>query len=84
MGLVAESQIPIKVKYNHAIVGKYYADILVEEKVIIENKASVNLTPKDEAQLTNYLKATNIEVGMLLNFGKEPQFKRKIFENHLI
>ena len=82
LGLTASNQIPIKVKYEEEIVGDYKADILVEQKVIIENKVAVNLTEQDEAQLTNYLKATNIEVGMLLNFGKEPQFKRKIFENH--
>lgn len=82
LGLTASNQIPIKVKYEEEIVGDYKADILVEKKVIIENKVAVNLTEQDEAQLTNYLKATNIEVGMLLNFGKEPQFKRKIFENH--
>lgn len=67
--------------YQHKNVGDYFADIIVEEKVIIELKAAEGLINEHEAQLLNYLKATNIEVGLLLNFGKSPQFKRMIFEN---
>ncbi len=81
MGLKCESQFPITVYYEGKEVGKYFADILVENVVILELKADKNLCPEHEAQLLNYLKATNIEVGMLLNFGEKPQFKRKVFSN---
>ena len=62
-------------------VGEYFADIIVENKVIIELKAAEGIIEEHEAQLLNYLKATDIEVGLLFNFGKQPQFKRQIFEN---
>lgn len=81
MGMECKSQFPIKVYYDNQQVGEYYADIIVEERVIIENKASEMLVEENEYQLINYLKATNIEVGLLLNFGKKPEFKRKIFTN---
>ena len=76
-----ESQRPIDVYYEDLKVGEYFADIIVEDRVIIELKAAESLKKEHEAQLYNYLKATNIEVGLLFNFGKEPQFKRMIFEN---
>jgi GxxExxY protein len=79
MGLIFEPQKAIKVYYNTQVVGEYFTDILVENKVIVELKASKILVPENEAQLLNYLKATGIEIGLLFNFGKEPQFKRKIF-----
>jgi len=81
MRLYCEAQYPIRVYYNGIEVGLYYADILVEGYVIIEIKAAEDLCEEHEFQLINYLKATNIEVGLLLNFGKKPQFKRKIFDN---
>lgn len=59
----------------------YFADIIVENKVIIELKAAEELIEEHEAQLVNYIKATDIEVGLLLNFGKEAQFKRKVLSN---
>jgi len=71
-------QHPIKVYFQSQEVGIYYADILVEEKVIIEIKA-VPLKEEHEFQLLNYLKATDIEVGLLLSFGKKPVLKRKVF-----
>ena len=71
----------IKVYYEGVQVGDYFADIIVENRVIIELKAAENLCYEHECQLINYLKATNIEVGLLFNFGKEPRFKRKIFTN---
>ena len=80
-GIPAVSQSPIEVFFEDEIVGEYFADILVDGKVIVEIKASKNLAPENEAQLLNYLKATNIEVGLLLNFGPEPQIKRKVFDN---
>lgn len=76
-----ESQFPIKVYYDNEIVGDYYADIVVENKVIIEIKTSEKLCEQHEYQLLNYLKATNIEIGLLFNFGKKPQISRKIFSN---
>ena len=74
-------QYPIKVHYNKELIGEYYADILVDDKVIVEIKAARTLAPEHEAQLLNYLKATDIEVGLLLNFGPEPQIKRKAMDN---
>lgn len=83
MGLVAVQQMPIKVYYEKEVVGEYYADILVEDKVILELKASFKLIEKNEIQLLHYLKATDKEVGLLLNFGTKPEIRRKIFENRL-
>ena len=81
MGLRCKNQYPIAVYYENQMVGEYYADIIVEDVVIIELKADRSLCPEHEAQLLNYLKATDIEVGILLNFGEKPEFKRKVFEN---
>lgn len=78
-GLKCEAQKKIEVLYKGEVVGLYYADILVEGIVILELKALQDLNPAHEAQLTNYLKATGVEVGLLLNFGPEPTFRRKIF-----
>ena len=75
------SQSSIKVLYDDEIIGEYFADILVDNKVIIEIKSAKNLTVDHEAQLLNYLKATNMEVGLLLNFGPEPEVKRRVFDN---
>ena len=77
----AISQSPIKVVYEDKVVGEYFADILVDEKVIIEIKAARNLNAENEAQLLNYLKATDMEVGLLLNFGPKPEIRRKVFDN---
>ena len=71
----------IQVYYDEKIVGEYSADLLVEEKVIVEIKATRELIEDHEAQLLNYLKATIYEVGLLLNFGAEPQIKRKVYDN---
>lgn len=81
MGLECKSQSPIVVYYLGFPVGEYYADIIVDDCVIIENKVADVLIENHEFQLINYLKATTIEVGLLLNFGKKPEFKRKIFTN---
>ncbi len=80
-GIPAASQFAIKVFYEDKIIGEYFADILVDNKVIIEIKAARNLTLENEAQLLNYLKATDIEVGLLLNFGPKPEIKRKVLDN---
>lgn len=60
----------------------YYADLIVENTVIIELKANKGLIEDHAVQLVNYLKATNVEVGLLLNFGKKPEVKRKVFDNN--
>ncbi|MBP1712543.1 MAG: hypothetical protein H6Q43_1303 [Deltaproteobacteria bacterium] len=77
----ALAQAPINVIYDDEVIGEYYADILVDNKIIVELKAARNLSGENEAQLLNYLKATGIEVGLLLNFGARPELKRKVFDN---
>ena len=79
--LKGESQRAIKVYYDGEEVGFYVADIVVEDCVILELKAAESLCDEHEAQLTNYLRATDIEVGLLFNFGKTAQLKRKAFSN---
>jgi GxxExxY protein len=81
MGLKAEKEKRILVYYFGSLVGDYNADLIVEDVVAAELKAIETLVPDNEHQIVNYLKATNIEVGLLLNFGKKPQVKRKIFDN---
>ena len=80
-GIFAVAQFAIKVFYEGEVIGEYYADILVDNKVIVEIKAAKRLVEENEAQLLNYLKATDIEIGLLLNFGTKPEFKRKAFDN---
>lgn len=80
-GLRVEKEKQIKVYYEEKMVGEYYADIMVEGKVIIEIKAAEALIEEHELQLINYLKATDMEVGLLLNFGKKPEIRRKVFSN---
>ena len=80
-GFEVEKQKPINVQYDNKIVGEYFADLIVEDKVILELKAAEALVQEHELQLINYLKATEIEVGLLLNFGKKPEIRRKIFSN---
>ncbi len=80
LGLKYMNQYPIKVNYKGEVVGDYIADFIIEESVVVEIKAKKELSSVDDAQLLNYLVATKSEVGLLLNFGKEPKFKRKIFE----
>ena len=81
-GLNCAKQVPIEVYYEGHSVGNYFADILVENKIILELKAGEGtLIEEHELQLINYLKVTDKEVGLLLFFGKKPIFKRKIFTN---
>jgi GxxExxY protein len=80
-GLFVETQKSIKVFFRKVEVGKYYADLIVNESIIIELKTAESIAEEHELQLVNYLKATEIEVGLLLNFGRKPQLKRKIFTN---
>jgi GxxExxY protein len=77
----AVAQAPIQVCYKGQILGEYFADILADDKIMIEIKAAKILLEEHEAQLLNYLKATNIEVGLFLNFGPKPEVKRKAFDN---
>lgn len=78
--LVVKQQQHIKVYYDNIIVGEYFADLLVADRVIVEIKAAENIDDAHLAQLTNYLKATRFEVGLVLNFGPQPQVKRQIFD----
>ncbi len=80
-GLEVIAQKKIKVFYKGIEVGEYYADLIVEDKVILELKAAEYIVEEFENQIINYLRATDCEVGLLLNFGKKPEFKRKVFEN---
>lgn len=80
-GLQVIQQMPIPVYYEGVELGVYYADLCVEDKVIVEVKASEALCEAHEAQLLNYLRGSSIEVGLLLNFGPQPNFVRKIFTN---
>ncbi len=80
-GLSVSQQQPIKVYFEGQEVGEYFADLVVAEKVILELKAAEAICAGHESQLVNYLKATEFEVGLLLNFGPKPQFRRKIFLN---
>jgi len=80
-GLTVERQKNISVIFRGNVIGDFKADLIVEGNIIVELKAVCALDPAHEAQLINYLKATNIEVGLLLNFGRKPEFKRYIFNN---
>jgi GxxExxY protein len=79
--LSVTQQESVKVYYDGVPVGDYYADIIVNGLVILELKAAESLRNEHFAQLTNYLKATDKEVGLLLNFGKKPEFKRIVLGN---
>ena len=79
-GFKAKPEVPVKVKYHNQIVGEYIADIIVNNCVIVEVKAVKELASVHEVQLVNYLKATGIEVGLLINFGSSVEFKRKVLE----
>ena len=82
-GYKVEAQKQIKVYYKSQLVGDYFADLLIEDSIIIiiELKACGCLLDEHKAQLLNYLKATDVEIGLLLNFGTTPEFKRSIYTN---
>ena len=80
-GFDVKAQSQIKVFYKGFEVGVYFADLIVNDLVILELKATDFIIEEFEWQLVNYLRATPIEVGLLLNFGKQPEFKRKVFSN---
>jgi GxxExxY protein len=81
LGLECSNQNAVKVYFDNQIVGDYVSDNLVEQKVITELKTAERLILADEAQLINYLKATTIEVGLLVNFRPKPEVRRKVFSN---
>lgn len=81
MGFDVKCQYPITVFYESEIVGAYFADLIVNEIVVVELKASNSLLEEHECQLINYLKATKIELGLLMNFGKDAEYIRKVFMN---
>lgn len=80
-GFDVEPQKKMKVYYDKVEVGVYFADLVINNQVILELKAAESLCEEHECQLINYLKASELEVGLLLNFGKEPEFRRKVFSN---
>lgn len=80
-GFKVEAQKQIKVHFKGIEVGEYYSDLLVNDAIILELKAAEGIVEAFENQLVNYLRATNIEVGLLLNFGKRPELRRKLFDN---
>ena len=80
-GVLCQMEHPVSVYYKGSCVGEYYADIIIENKVILELKAVKTILPEHVAQLNNYLRATDAEVGLLLNFGLEPEKKRIVFTN---
>jgi len=77
-GLLVESEKSVEIKYDNQIVGEYFADIVVDNKVIVEVKAVSEYNPLFEAQLLNYLKAMHLEVGLIINFGPSVQVKRMV------
>jgi len=80
-GLCVEKQKEISVLFRGKLIGNFKPDLIINEKVIVELKAISSLDAAHEAQLINYLKATHIEVGLLLNFGRKPEFKRFVYDN---
>jgi GxxExxY protein len=80
-GLVVERQTPVVVYFSGEMVGKFYADLVVEGRVMVELKACLAMDSHQEAQLLNYLRATPLEVGLLLVFGIKASFRRLIMSN---
>ena len=73
---------PVEVQYRGVVAGTYRIDMLVAQSVIVEVKSSLAITEADECQLLNYLRATDIEVGFLCNFGPDPKFRRRVYSNN--
>jgi GxxExxY protein len=82
-GLFCTLQRPLSVFYDEVNIGKCFAEIVVNEQIILEVKCRDTINTEDEEQLLNYLRATEIEIGMLLNFGKEPQYRSRFLMNNL-
>lgn len=75
------AQYPIQVSYKDVCIGDYFADLYIADSIILELKAAESISLEHELQLINYLRATEVEIGLLLNFGRKPEFKRKIYSN---
>jgi GxxExxY protein len=80
-GFKVDEQLPIKVYYQGEVVGEFFADMLINDVILLELKSASEIIAEHETQLLNYLKATEIEVGYVLNFGPSAKFKRKVFDN---
>jgi len=80
-GMKVDEQVPIKVYFRGQLVGEFFADMVVNDLILLELKSVSEIIEEHEAQLLNYLKSTEIEVGYVLNFGKSATFKRKVFDN---
>ena len=80
-GLTVRRQVPIAVWYRGQQIGEFRADLVVNELVLLELKAAKSIDPSFEKQTLNYLRATNVEVALILNFGPAPQFRRLLFDN---
>ena len=80
-GGIVERQKEITVRYEGTTVGHFYADLLVDGAIIVEVKATEVLRNEHEWQLLNYLRATDIEIGLLAGFGRKPEIRRKVFSN---
>ncbi|MHC4353830.1 MAG: GxxExxY protein [Planctomycetota bacterium] len=78
-GIECDLEVPMSVLYRGLVVGDYVADMVVEDKIIVEAKAVSELNSAHEVQLVNYLKATGVQVGLLINFGRSVQVKRRVF-----
>jgi GxxExxY protein len=82
-GLNAQVEVPLLVRFRNHVVGHFRADLLVEESLVLEVKAVSALAKAHEAQLVNYLRATSIPIGMVLNFGPRAEFKRRVCTTRL-
>jgi len=78
-GVKCNSEVPLNVSYHGQVVGDYFADLVVDDKIIVEIKAISDVVPIHEVQLVNYLKATGLHVGLLINFGPSVKVKRRVF-----
>jgi GxxExxY protein len=80
-GMKVDEQVPIKVYFHGQLAGEFFADMVINELILLELKSASSILEEHEAQLLNYLKASEIEVGYVMNFGKSASFKRKVFDN---
>jgi GxxExxY protein len=81
IGLKVDEQVPIKVYFRGQEIGEYFADMVINDVILLELKTVAHIIEEHEAQLLNYLKSTEIEVGYVMNFGKSAEFKRKVLDN---
>ncbi len=79
LSLKCSAEVPLNVFYHEKLVGEFFADIIVEDKIVVETKAVSKFDPAHEAQLVNYLKASGVSVGLLINFGTSVEVRRRVF-----